>query len=189
MRVFGPLPINLHNEDDNGTTKLTDVQGVYDLIVSDLEAVDAVNLPTHYTSAPAQLFGVDVYVTQQAVKSTLSAVYMSMAGYPLNKGQEYYAKAAEKAKEVIDGVNSGKYNATMDADWRNVYSYGNNYNKETILGINFSPTKNWSTDSEFSSCCFFESLGGWGDAWGEISSGKTSLMVHVSVPSMIHKYV
>lgn len=53
----------------------------------------------------------DVYVTQQAVKSTLAAVYMSMAGYPLNKGQEYYAKAAEKAKEVIDGVNSGKYNA------------------------------------------------------------------------------
>lgn len=172
VRVFGPLPINLHNEDDNGTTKLTDVQGVYDLIVSDLEAVDAVNLPTHYTSAPAQLFGVDVYVTQQAVKSTLSAVYMSMAGYPLNKGQEYYAKAAEKAKEVIDGVNSGKYNATMDADWRNVYSYGNNYNKETILGINFSPTKNWSTDSEFSSCCFFESLGGWGDAWGEIKFWK-----------------
>lgn len=172
VRVFGPLPIILHNEDDKGKTQLTDVQGVYDQIVADLEAVDNLNLPTNYTKDPAHLFGVDVYVTQQAVKSTLAAVYMSMAGYPLNKGQEYYAKAAAKAKEVIDGVNGGRYDAIMDPDWKNVYSYGNNYNKETILGLNFSPTKNWSTDSEFSSCNLFESLGGWGDAWGEIKFWK-----------------
>uniref|UniRef100_A0AB33JG68 RagB/SusD family nutrient uptake outer membrane protein n=1 Tax=Prevotella sp. GTC17260 TaxID=3236796 RepID=A0AB33JG68_9BACT len=172
VRIFGPLPVNLHNENDYSKTELTDVKGIYDIIVSDLEAADKLNLPASYTSEPAHLFGVDVYVTQQAVKSTLAAVYMSMAGTPLNLGQSYYAKAAAKAKEVIDGVNSGKYDATIDSDWKNVYSYGNNYNKETILGINFSPTKNWFTDSEFSSCCLFESLGGWGDAWGEIKFWK-----------------
>lgn len=172
VRIFGPLPVNLHNVNDNGKTGLTDVKGIYDLILNDLEAVDKLNLPSSYKTEPAHLFGVDVYVTQQAVKSTLAAVYMSMAGYPLNLGQAYYAKAAAKAKEVLDGVNSGKYDAKMETEWKNVYSYGNNYNKETILGINFSPTKNWSTDSEFSSCCLFESLGGWGDAWGEIKFWK-----------------
>ena len=53
------------------------------------------------------MFGCDVYVTQQAVKSTLAAVYMAMAGYPLNKGQAYYAKAAEAAEAVIKGVENG----------------------------------------------------------------------------------
>lgn len=56
----------------------------------------------------------------------------------------------------------------MDADWKNVYSMGNNYNNETVLGINFSPIVSWDNDSQLSSCDLFESLGGWGDAWGEI---------------------
>ena len=98
---------------------------------------------------------------------------MSMAGYPLNKGAEYYKKAAEMAKQVIDGSKedgNGTYDITMDADWKNVYSMGNNYNTETIVGINFSPIIDWSTDSQLSSCNTFESLGtgGWGDGWGEI---------------------
>ena len=114
VRIFGPLPVNLHNVNDNGKTGLTDVKGIYDLILNDLEAVDKLNLPSSYKTEPAHLFGVDVYVTQQAVKSTLAAVYMSMAGYPLNLGQAYYAKAAAKAKEVLDGVNSGKYDAKME---------------------------------------------------------------------------
>lgn len=37
-----------------------------------------------------------------AIKSLLSSVYLTMAGYPLQKGNEYYGLAASKAKEVID---------------------------------------------------------------------------------------
>lgn len=118
------------------------------------------------------MFGCDVYVTQQAVKSTLAAVYMAMAGYPLNKGQEYYAKAADEAEAVIKGVENGTYNHNMDPEWKNVYSMGNNYNKETILGINNSPDRSWSRDSELTSTMLFESLKGWGDAWGEIAFWK-----------------
>lgn len=172
VRVFGPIPLNPHNENDKGKTPLTDIQGVYDIILRDLEDCEGYNLPAKYTKAPESLFNVNVYVTQQAVKSTLAAVYMAMAGYPLNKGMEYYAKAATKAKEVIDGVNNGSYDIIINTEWKDVYSYGNNYNKETILGINYSPTKNWFTDSELSSCVLFESLGGWGDSWGEIKFWK-----------------
>ena len=148
VRIFGPLPISLHSESDGGKTQLTDVEGVYKLIVDDLTKADELNLPTAYKGEPRNMFGCDVYVTQQAVKSTLAAVYMAMAGYPLNKGQEYYAKAADAAEAVIKGVENGTYNHNMDAEWKNVYSMGNNYNKETILGINNSPDRSWSRDSE-----------------------------------------
>ena len=172
VRIFGPLPISLHSESDGGKTQLTDVEGVYKLIVDDLTKADELNLPTAYKGEPRNMFGCDVYVTQQAVKSTLAAVYMAMAGYPLNKGQEYYAKAADAAEAVIKGVENGTYNHNMDAEWKNVYSMGNNYNKETILGINNSPDRSWSRDSELTSTMLFESLGGWGDGWGEIAFWK-----------------
>ena len=172
VRIFGPLPISLHSESDGGKTQLTDVEGVYKLIVDDLTKADELNLPTAYKGEPRNMFGCDVYVTQQAVKSTLAAVYMAMAGYPLNKGQEYYAKAADAAEAVIKGVENGTYNHNMDAEWKNVYSMGNNYNKETILGINNSPDRSWSRDSELTSTMLFESLKGWGDAWGEIAFWK-----------------
>lgn len=168
VRLYGPLPMNLHNESDEGKTIPTPVEGVYEQILSDLKQAEALKLPASFTGEPRHLFGRDVYVTQQVVKATLSAVYMAMAGYPLNKGAEYYGMAADKAAEVIKGVDNGLYDIAMDADWKNVYSMGNNYNNETVLGINFSPIVSWDNDSQLSSCDLFESLGGWGDAWGEI---------------------
>ncbi len=170
VRLYGPLPINLHNEGDGGTTPLSSVEDVYKLIVDDLTKAEGYNLPASYAGQPEprNLFGRDTYVSAQVVKSTLAAVYMAMAGYPLNKGAELYGKAADKAKEVIDGADNGTFDLRMDADWKNVYSMGNNYNAETVLGVNFSPIVSWWLDSQLSSTCLFESLGGWGDAWGEI---------------------
>ena len=172
VRLFGPLPLVTADNIDQTDISPTSVEGIYAQITKDLEDADQLELPTAYSQAPRHLFGVDVYVTQQAVKSTLAAVYMSMAGFPLNLGTAYYQKAADMAKQVIDGKNSGKYDITVDTDWKQVYSMGNNYNKETILGINFSPIADWATDSELTSCNMFESLGGWGDAWGEIKFWK-----------------
>ena len=49
----------------------------------------------------------------------------------------------------------------------------NNYNNETVSWqINYSPFVDWAQDSELTSCNQFESLGGWGDAWGEIRFWK-----------------
>ena len=171
VRIFGPLPMNLDNVNDNYTATLTDEAGVYKQIVEDLLDAEKI-LPTSYNEPPRKLFGVDVYVTKQAATATLSAVYMAMAGYPLNKGNEYYAKAAAKAKEVIDGVKAGTYDFKLEDDYRMVYSMANNYNKETVLGINTSPVQDWAQDSEFPLCQLFESLGGWGDGWGELKFWK-----------------
>ena len=171
VRVFGEIPlITSTNTDQLGVTPES-IEKVYELIVKDLQ--DAVNeLPTKYDFEPARLFGVDTWTTKQAAQSTLAAVYMSMAGYPLNKGTEYYRLAAEQAKAVIDG--NGTYGFILNQNWKDVYSMGNNYNMETVVGINNDAKGWWDHDSQLSSCCRFESLGdgGWGDAWGEIAFWK-----------------
>ena len=171
VRIFGPLPINTDNVNDDYTATLSSEEEVYKIIVQDLKDAEAM-LPTGYKDAPRALNGVNVYITQQAVKSTLAAVYMAMAGYPLNKGTEYYALAADKAKEVIDGVKANKYEYKLEDEYKNVYSMDNNYNKETVVGINTSPFQDWAQDSEFVLTQLFESQGGWGDGWGELRFWK-----------------
>lgn len=171
VRVFGKLPIITKTNIEQFDAKPSEIEKVYELIVQDLK--DAINeLPTGYDKEPARLFGVDVWATKQAAQSTLAAVYMSMAGYPLNKGTEYYKLAAELAKDVI--TNNGTYGFILNPDWKEVYSMGNNYNMETVLGINNDAKGWWDHDSQLSSCCRFEGLGdgGWGDAWGEIAFWK-----------------
>ena len=171
VRTFGPVPMNLDNVNDDYTAPLSSVEDVYKQIVADLEDAEKL-LPTSYNDEPRKLFGVNVYITQQAAKATLAAVYMHMAGWPLNKGAEYYAKAAAKAKEVIDGVNSGIYEYKMEEDFKQVYSMGNNYNNETVVGLNTSPFQDWGQDSEFVLTQLFESQSGWADGFGELRFWK-----------------
>ncbi len=172
VRIFGPLPRVVTTDPSATNVAPSSVEEIYNLIVEDLKKAEGW-LPTSYSQAPRNHDGVDAWVTKQATQATLTAVYMAMAGYPLNKGKEYYALAAAKAKEVID--NNGTYGFYNDPVWNHVYSMGHNYNKETILGIdNNWNSGSWDHDSQLTSCDRFEGLGdgGWGDAWGEIAFWK-----------------
>ncbi len=172
VRIFGPLPMVVTTDPSATNVAPSSVEEIYNLIVEDLKKAEGW-LPTSYSQAPRNHDGVDAWVTKQATQATLTAVYMAMAGYPLNKGKEYYALAAAKAKEVIDA--NGTYGFYNDPVWNHVYSMGHNYNKETILGIdNNWNSGSWDHDSELTSCCRFEGLGdgGWGDVWGEIAFWK-----------------
>lgn len=172
VRIFGPLPMVVTTDPSATNVAPSSVEEIYNLIVDDLKKAEGW-LPTSYSQAPRNHDGVDAWVTKQATQATLTAVYMAMAGYPLNKGKEYYALAAAKAKEVIDA--NGTYGFYNDPVWNHVYSMGHNYNKETLLGIdNNWNSGSWDHDSELTSCDRFEGLGdgGWGDAWGEIAFWK-----------------
>jgi hypothetical protein len=70
------------------------LQDMYDLIIEDLKFAEA-NLP--------QTFGaIDKgRVTKGAASALLGKVYLTMAGYPLNKGAEYYNLASQKLFEVV----------------------------------------------------------------------------------------
>ena len=169
VRLFGPLPVNLHNLPDNNSTPLTSVEKIYELIDADLDKAEKCNLPTKYTEVNRSIDGQNIWISEQTVKATRSAVYMAMAGYPLNK-TEMYAKAAAKAKEVIDGVQSHKYDQGLLADWKDVYNYGMNHNNETLLGMDYnSNVGGWSEgDSQLSSCHQSGKLwSGWGDFLAE----------------------
>jgi hypothetical protein len=71
------------------------LQDIYNLIVDDLKFAEQ-NLPDTYASADKGR------VTKGGAKALLGKVYMTMAGFPLNKGAEYYNLASQKLLEVIN---------------------------------------------------------------------------------------
>jgi len=70
------------------------LQEIYDFIVEDLTFA-ATNLPKSYASADRGR------VVQAGAAAMLAKVYMFMAGFPLNKGNEYYSKAIQQMEYVF----------------------------------------------------------------------------------------
>ncbi len=100
VRLYGGVP--LITEPVNATSPQlyptrSSVDSVYYLIVSDLTAAENSGLPWSDGTGRASL---------GAVKAELAEVYLTMAGYPLSKGAQYYQMAADKAAEVI---NNGSF--------------------------------------------------------------------------------
>lgn len=176
VRTWGPVPVSpeevisvdLKNNTDE--IPLTSVENLYAKIVADLKSADECNLPAQYTEANKSIDGANIYVSKQAVKSLLTAVYMSMAGYPLNK-TEYYGLAADEAKEALEVMDQSGAN-TLLGDWSNVYNYGMNNHNECILGLYYNPvTGSWGyDDSQLTSCHvlqYYSDWQGWGDFLAE----------------------
>lgn len=95
VRIFGKVPLITEPVELASTTLYPDQaaeEDVYKLIVDDLTAAESAGLPFADPSGR---------VSTGAVKSLLASVYLTMAGYPLQKGAEYFKKAADKASEVI----------------------------------------------------------------------------------------
>jgi hypothetical protein len=70
---------------------------IYQLIVDDLTAAENAGLAWMNSNGR---------VSQAAVKSLLSKVYLTMAGFPLQRGASHYKLAADKALEVINYSNA-----------------------------------------------------------------------------------
>lgn len=169
VRRWGKVPLVLDTE-VNYDRPLASVEEVYNQIVSDLQDCISI-LPTDYSGTPRKYEGANIYITKQASQATLAAVYMAMAGWPLNQTQ-YYASAAAQAKAVIDGVEAGTYEYILEPEFKYVYAPSHNYTNETVVGISYSRAFTWSSDSQMTDSNLFESLGGWGDGWGEIQFWK-----------------
>ena len=165
VNTWGPLPLMLESEVNYNAT-LTPVAEIFDLIVSDLKIAEGARI--NYTKAPFLINGRNRAVTQAAAKSALSYVYMSMAGWPLNKGTEYYQLAAAKAKEVIDGVENGTYNyELLDEHWKvNSMTYDDNH-PEAILAAYYNKEIGYPNNIV---CADYhpDMPGGWGNSHAEI---------------------
>ncbi len=166
VRSWGEVPIMLQAEIDYNKP-LNSMEEVYDLIVSDLKIAEGARI--NYTKVPYVLNGRNTVVGQAGVKATLTYVYMAMAGWPLNKGTEYYQLAAAKAKEVIDGVESGIYNYTLYDEYWKIYSVRPEYNynhSEALNAIYYN--RDTGGHSNVFADYINEIAGGWGNSNAEI---------------------
>jgi len=95
VRLFGDIPLKLATTKDLNDVKIrrSPKEAVYEQIVKDLIMAENSGLPWVDPSG---------HVSLGAVKSLLAKVYITMAGYPLQKGMPYYEKAYTKAMEVVD---------------------------------------------------------------------------------------
>ncbi len=97
VRLFGEVPLKITSTKDlsNAVMPLSSQEDIYTRIVEDL-----VSAETWMEKAGAPWNSVDGRITKGAVKALLAKVYLTMAGYPVQKGADYYNKAYEKAHEL-----------------------------------------------------------------------------------------
>lgn len=170
VTTWGEVPVMLEEEIDYNAQKRS-IEDIYSLIITDLKIAEE-GCPENYTEAPYFNNGVNVAVGKAAVQATMAYVYLCMAGWPLNKGAEYYGLAAEKAEEVIDGSENGTYSYRLLNDYSDVYSLTySQSNPELILGIyyNRDRTPQMTPLTDF---LLDMKQGGWGDTNGEIKFWK-----------------
>ncbi len=170
VTTWGRVPMVVKDEVEYNMP-LAEVEDIYALIVDDLKKAETM-LPDNYTNEPYARNGVNIAVNNAAAKATLSYVYMTMAGWPLNLGVEYYKLAAQKAKEVIDGVEDGTWNYRLLDEYKDVYSMKwNENNPEVLLGVYYNRDR---TAQMIPLTDFLLDMkqGGWGDTNGEIKFWK-----------------
>ncbi len=169
VMAWGEVPMVVKDE-INYNMPLATVPEIYELIVSDLKKAETM-VPANYTKEPYARNGVNIAVSQGAVKATLAYVYMAMAGWPWNKGTEYYQLAAAKAKEVIDASKKGTYYYKLLPDYKQVYSMEyNKNNPEVLLGVYYNLGIDALTNAPLADFLadYAYGGGGWGDTNGEI---------------------
>lgn len=134
VRTWGELPLITTSTLDLNIG-VSSEEDVYKLIVEDLQFA-AEHLPANYSKEPFNIGGINRVATRACAEAALADVYMTMAGWPLNKGKEYYKKAAAECKKVIDGCQNGQYYYQLWDDFKDVWARKNEYNqKEYLLAI------------------------------------------------------
>lgn len=98
---------------------------IYDLIISDLKYAEQ-NLPDEYQSSDVGR------VTKGGATGLLGKVYMTMAGFPLNKGNEYYQLAIQQFESLIN--NSYYFLIPSYAD---LFDINNKNSAESLFEIQY----------------------------------------------------
>ena len=136
VRIFGSVPL-ISEPIDLGSKDLypepASIENIYKLIESDLLEAEKSGLPFRDASGRVSI---------GAVKSLLSSVYLTMAGFPLNK-PENFAKAAEKALDVI---NSNQF--TLFASYDDLHLASRKNSVENIFQVQYLENilpSNWQT--------------------------------------------
>ncbi|MCX2451097.1 RagB/SusD family nutrient uptake outer membrane protein [Pedobacter sp. PLR] len=126
VRLYGDVPLILIPQDIKSPDfypARTGTEAVYKQIVDDLTIAEAAGLPWQQASGTA---------SKGAVKALLGKVYLTMAGFPLNKGAAYYKLAADKSLEVITDGGFGLFDTYAE-----LHSLVTENRKEHMFGIQY----------------------------------------------------
>lgn len=95
VRLYGPVPLKITSTKDLSEVEipLTPIEDVYAQIEADMTKAAELMENSPWTNNSGR-------VTKGTVKSFLAKLYLTMAGYPLQKGNSYYQKAYDAAREV-----------------------------------------------------------------------------------------
>lgn len=108
VRLYGDVPLLTTSifqaTDPRVYSPRTTKDSIYAQVIADLKAAETSGLSWTDAGGRASL---------GAVKSLLAEVYLTMAGYPMNKGTAYYQLAADKANEVITSGNFSLFSDYM----------------------------------------------------------------------------
>jgi hypothetical protein len=127
VRLFGNIPLITDPVSLTSPTlypSQATPEDVYNLIVQDLQFAESSGLPWVDPTGRVSL---------GAVKSFLASVYVTMAGYPLQKGTAYYQLAADKANEVIQ---SGNY--SLFPSYNDLHDPAKDNGKEFIFQVQYT---------------------------------------------------
>lgn len=132
VRLWGDVPIILKPQtvtSEDFSPARSPQEAVYKLIVEDLLAAEA---------AGFAWMDVSGRVSQAAVKSQLSRVYLTMAGQPLNKGAAHYKLAADKAYEVITYANANPGTINLFPTYADVHNESLKNRTEHIFMLQYN---------------------------------------------------
>lgn len=101
VRLYGPVPLKIVSTKDvsNTAIELSSIEEVYTQIDADMTKAGELMDKFAWTNTSGR-------VTKGTVKGMHAKVLLTMAGYPLQKGSEYYKKAYDMAKQVY---SSGEF--------------------------------------------------------------------------------
>ena len=135
-QFFGAVPLSLDttldyeasllpNGERNMESKLAHIELVYNQILEDMQFAEQ-NLPASHDAENISR------ATSGAAKGLLAKIYLTMAGWPLNKGASHYALAKDYASQVIE---SGTYRL-LD-DYSQIFVASNENNAEIIFNVEY----------------------------------------------------
>lgn len=129
VRLWGDVPLitlpQTASSDDFMPVR-TSQETVYQQIVDDLLAAEVAGFAWTNTNGRISL---------AAVKAQLARVYLTMAGYPLNKGAAYYTLAATKTNEIITHANSNPTQIDLFVDYADLHKASQNNRLEHLFQI------------------------------------------------------
>ena len=163
VRQFGDVPYITTQAEAISNPPRTAVADIYNKIILPDLKIAVEDLPeisrTESSNTPSKW----------AAKTFLADVYITMAGWPLKLGKEYYAKAAAEAKDVIEKSGLSLY-PTYEGLWKeatkttvdeHLFAVHNSVKEgmASQYGTSFYPIRFWSVENNKG--------GGWADYYGD----------------------